>query len=333
MLNLSEKSKIYVSCPAAFASGGPELLHQLVYKLNNLGFDAYMSYFFYKHQDKTIDPVHDYFKHYNNKYVTNLKDNKDHIIIFPEIETGKIYHYRKSIKIIWWLSVDFFFISWNTNANKKEKLKKKLGIIRRYNFKKMPKLYHLVQSYYAEDFLLKKGIKENVGYLSDYLNKAFLDNAPKEYLEKTRKNQILYNPKKGLDKINQLKEMSPELNWIPIENMTPNQIAKLQQESKLYIDFGFHPGKDRIPREAAISGCCVITGKEGSANYYKDVPIKNDYKFDFNNENKSKIIDKIKDCLINYELRINDFENYRQFILREEKKFENDILSNFIKNI
>ena len=39
------------------------------------------------------------------------------------------------------------------------------------------------------------------------------------------------------------------------------------------MDFGFHPGQDRLPREAALLKNCIITNREGSAAFYKDVPI------------------------------------------------------------
>ena len=196
MIKISKSTKIYAFCPAAFASGGPELLHQLVYKLKQKGYDANMYYWFSKYQDENIDPVHENYKHYNLSHVVKLKDKKDQVIIFPEIETGMIYKYPKSTKAIWWLSVDFFFISWDTKRKFKEKLKKKLGIIKRYRFEEIAGLYHLAQSYYALDFLSKKGIDKNVDYLSDYLNKTFLENIPKDLLVSNRKDQVLYNPKK-----------------------------------------------------------------------------------------------------------------------------------------
>lgn len=52
-----------------------------------------------------------------------------------------------------------------------------------------------------------------------------------------------------------------ELNFKPIINMTRDEVIRELQRAKVYIDFGNHPGKDRIPREAAILGCCAIVGK------------------------------------------------------------------------
>ena len=38
IIKYSKDSIIYVACPAKIYTGGPELLHQLVYKLNNFGY-------------------------------------------------------------------------------------------------------------------------------------------------------------------------------------------------------------------------------------------------------------------------------------------------------
>ena len=44
----------------------------------------------------------------------------------------------------------------------------------------------------------------------------------------------------------------------------PNGESKTEgkwMHPKLYIDFGGFPGKDRLPREAVMHDCCIITGK------------------------------------------------------------------------
>ena len=91
--------------------------------------------------------------------------------------------------------------------------------------------------------------------------------------------------------------------------------------SKVYVDFGTHPGKDRFPREAAISGCCILTDKKGSAKFSRDVPISNEYKFEDEDKNISKIRNKINFCLTNYDEAIDQFESYRKYILSEKKSF------------
>ena len=45
------------------------------------------------------------------------------------------------------------------------------------------------------------------------------------------------------------------------------------RRGQVYIDFGHHPGQDRLPREAAACGCLVVTGTRGSAGFHADVPL------------------------------------------------------------
>ena len=85
------------------------------------------------------------------------------------------------------------------------------------------------------------------------------------------------------------------------------------QRSKIYIDFGPHPGMDRIPREAALAGCLVITNSEGAAGFQSDVPILPKYKVkDFD---AFKIIRLIERCIDEFErCSEEDFEPYRRWI-------------------
>ena len=112
--------------------------------------------------------------------------------------------------------------------------------------------------------------------------------------------------------------------------MTRDEVVGLLRKAKVYIDFGEHPGKDRIPREAAISGCCVITGKKGSAAFSEDVAIPEKYKFQ---DVPSKIPDisgAVRKCLENYDEETRNFESYRDRIRAEESRFDSDLSSIFV---
>ena len=124
-------------------------------------------------------------------------------------------------------------------------------------------------------------------------------------------------------------DKTPELHWFPIVKMTANDVANLLRLSKLYIDFGSHPGKDRIPREAAVSGCCIITNRKGSADYYEDVPIPDSYKFANPLADVDGVIDLIYDILQNYTSHSANFTSYRDRIKQEKSDFERDALAIF----
>lgn len=315
--------KIYILCPANTVTGGPELLHQLNFKLNELGYNSVIKYIGIK---KGISPIPDRYKVYNPKYDIDIKDNKDNFIIVPEIYTNELKKYKYINKIIWWLSVDNYFVS---KKNIKYKIKSIFGL-RDFNYKDKD-IIHLVQSVYAREFLKSNGIKiENINYLSDYLNDIFIKESYKN-VNKKKRNCVLYNPKKGFEFTNKLIANSNNIEWIPLVNLNINEMTNLLQTSKVYIDFGNHPGKDRIPREAAINGCCILTGLRGSAKYKEDVDILDEFKFNDDDKNISKIINKINYIFNNYSEESKKFENYRNKIRNEKQKFEEDVKDIFEK--
>ena len=84
-----------------------------------------------------------------------------------------------------------------------------------------------------------------------------------------KENIILYNRSKGYHLTKKIIKRLPEFTFIPLINCTREQLSALFSKSKIYIDFGNHPGKDRMPREAALNNCCIIVGKNGAANFLK----------------------------------------------------------------
>lgn len=186
----------------------------------------------------------------------------------------------------------------------------------------------LCQSQYAMDHLTRLPIRAEVHYLSDYLNDAFLS-YDYERDRDNKKDTIVYNPKKGarftLQVLAALERAMPNIEVVPLAGLTRQGMVALLKQAKVYIDFGEHPGKDRIPREAAMCGCCVITGKRGSACYQEDVPIPPEYKFDGVPENLSAITQKITDCLRGYDRRRAHFDGYRNAIRQERARFTIDV--------
>lgn len=356
MIEVYPKIKIFIACPANTATGGPELLHQLAYHfINDLNEDAFMYYYNFDSK-KFKTPVHSEYKIYNVPYVLEIQENEDNeknIFIVPEVQsaTSLLQRFRNIRKGVWVLSVDNyyltklarrdFFVSRAINKITQKIFKKPLinfdktsqevldKLMMKYDYRKDPFLnladFYLSQSYYSMNHF--KELKPNY-YLSDFLNEKFLeiqtDLSQKE-------NIVAYNPKKGFSFTKKLIEKGKTIKFVPLVNMSRDEVIKTLQKAKVYIDFGNHPGKDRIPREAAVLGCCVITGKRGSAAFYEDVPISEEYKFDDKEENIPKIIEKIEDCFKNFEERYKDFEFYREVIRNEPQKFVEDMRKIFVK--
>ena len=86
------------------------------------------------------------------------------------------------------------------------------------------------------------------------------------------------------------------------------------------MDFGFHPGQDRLPREAAILKNCIITNKEGSAAIFQDVPIADEFKFNERKSSHEKIRVKIDQIFDSFPKELKKFERYREIFCILKKK-------------
>lgn len=307
--------KWYVCCPPHGATGGTELLHQAACKLRQLGVDAEIYYYI----PFEGNPVAPRFEKYAVPWVARLEDGAGSVVIVPEAASYLLYRFPAAVKVLWWLSVDNFYAS---RRGWRSWLKRLTGI-RYYDFGRMDRLIHAVQSHYASDHLAKKGMADAV-FLSDYLGSDFITNATGE-ADVAKDDVVLYNPRKGVEFTQELMASAPEVEFFALDGMTPLQLSEKMRRSKVYIDFGNHPGKDRIPREAAVSGCCVITGLQGSAAYHEDVPVPARYKFDQGKRDFSAIRQCIADIFANYAERRHDFDEYRRMIMAEEAKFDADL--------
>ncbi|MCX8083183.1 MAG: hypothetical protein N3D17_07350 [bacterium] len=346
-LKIYKNTKVFIISPGKKKTGGVEGLHQLAYELReNTGIDTYIYYYPYLSQI-----VQEEYKDYNVSIADYIEDTSVNILIIPEIYIRhKILNNFNNIRIIiWWLSIDNYFsgVPYFKKHFFCHRFINKLGSrllgypvfdmnvllqrrIKRYGYliKKEAVIQrtccHLVQSYYARNYLIKKaGINEDiVKELYDYLNKSFLE---ERYEIADKENLVVFNYKKGYSFTQRIIKNTPDIKFVPLVNMSRKQVVEVLKKAKVYIDFGHHPGKDRPPREAAILGCCIITGKKGSADYFEDVPIPEEYKFDERNKNIPYITEKIKDCINNYQIRIKDFENYRRIIKQERSKFIHQI--------
>lgn len=362
MVEVYSSSKVYIASPSKHYTGGPNLLHQLCHALRNImEIDAYM---YYTDIDtaKEVNKIHPYYRKYNNPIASYIEDTDRNILIVPEVKDGiKILaQYAEIRKIIWWLSIDNFYASFFINKpymifirllNKLYKIYKKTRLnlidvnkklMKKYTIQNLPEAYfleikrvdyHFVQSVYAFNHLRFLGFPiEKIYYLSDYIDEEFLNI---KYNARQKEDIVVYNPSKESSFTRKLITYSERLKYkikfVPIYKMTRQEAIELLLKAKVYIDFGNHPGKDRIPREAAVLGCCVITGKRGSAAYYEDVPIPKEYKFDDIEENIPLILEKIKDCMQNYKDKIDHFDNYRQIIKNEKQKFLADLGNIFVK--
>lgn len=304
--------KIYIACPANTVSGGPELLHQFSFELTKRNVENYMVY--YNQGDADRNPTPECYQKYNVKIAEHYVDDVDSVYVLPEVRVCLCPQCQKGRAVIWWMSVDNYIIANISSFS---------GSFDIFNIAGRKEIKNFVQSQYARNFLsLYFGISDS-WFLSDYINDEIVERAQVNRFQ--RENICLYNPTKGLTNVKPLMaNCRSDIVWIPLRGYTSAEMADLMCRSKLYIDFGSHPGKDRIPREAAVCGCCVITNRDGSALNDIDVPIAGKYKMEDVTDIQG-VLERIYDVFDHYEDRVNDFASYRERILGEKEQFGKEV--------
>ena len=314
---------IKIIIPSDCITGGPDAQHDLCSRLNFLNFNASVVYF----PDINAKIPDTYLKYNGLKQDLNLDDSNENIIILPEVFCGLAKNFKKARVIIWWLSVDNYFSPNSSPKNLYRYFKDSLFGNKDF-LHNIRKHDHIAQSHYASNYLKCNSISSTILFepiASDFYKTSFINNS--------RNNSILYNPKKGFKFTEKLMKVMKNYNFIPLINYNSNQLLELYNESKIYLDFGSHPGRDRIPRETVLNGCCIIVSRFGSANNDYDIPIPNFYKFDLNYFENSchNIIKLIDSILFNFEAHSEDFNNYRKIIIDDYNNYDKNLDSYFKK--
>ncbi|MBQ7563243.1 MAG: hypothetical protein IJT16_04560 [Lachnospiraceae bacterium] len=314
---------VYALCPPAIKTGGAELLHQLVYHINQLGGNACITYMMSGGDIPLTHPELEKYVYGRVRTMNEISDHAENALVIPEGWFIGAEMVQSAKKLFWWLSVDNFLQAVRDYGRGDAESELRLLC------EKVDQ--HLYQSEYARDFVEKYNIQgKPVLHLSDYLNDTYLlgsENA----LTCEKEDLVLYNPAKGREFTEKLIEAAPDIKWTPIERLTTDQVQKLLRTAKVYIDFGNHPGKDRIPREAAVSGCIVITGRKGAAAFKEDVAIPEEYRIDEEQASVEEIIRQIRSCIQEYSTRIGAFEEYRKRVLDEKEAFLEDVKTVFFE--
>lgn len=344
-MSVLKYNKIYVYLPGRIPCGGAELAHQLVDYLRKHKKEAYMVY----GDDlklRSANPVMDCYAKYDIKTISEIEDSIYNVLVLPETAYNMAKLFPNIQVACWWMSVDNFVqhelhyhkFHWNYNKKWYPNIRKWTHVmlchlplkrfdILHYLRKEHNRVIHLYQSQYACEYIKEHRLPKSY-LLSDYINKELF---PAYNIDKSKKeNIILYNPRKGLEFTKMLIEYIPEYEFIPLQGMNRQELNNIFDKAKLYIDFGNFPGKDRLPREAVLHDCCIITGKNGASAYYEDVPINDKYKFNTIESNIPIIKKTIKNIMDNYDSISKEFENYKEIVSGEQNAFYSEIKSIFL---
>jgi len=320
--------KFIVFCPDA-NTGGPFALLQLAKAINDLGHNCEILFYniakikskktnLHFFQNSTVNGSFSVkYKRKPRIKLPNLEYkicdnlNVNDIIIFPEVALDHSTNFLSlgfKKRVFWWLSWD--------NAP--------LGNLTKFNnIVNLNNSTHIFQSKYAQIEANRLGFTGQM--VSDYT--IFNKNMNEDKPIKTNDICFLEGKAPGTEKL--IQDLNEKFSIISIKKMSQLEVINTLKKSKFFIDFGSHPGKDRIPREAALHYCIPLVHNVGAAKYSEDVPLPKSLKLDTTTILDSKklilklneLSSKIEVTLKNIELYINGVKNERDIFYQEVEDF------------
>lgn len=303
---------VVILCPEA-VTGGPEALHQLAHAINTLGGNARLAYFGQasrvEYGPTTIlcryspnQAVLESYAAYHPIPLVEAPLSEGTLVIVPEILPEALLAIAARNRAVWWLSVDNA-ISHNPKLNDPGYANTLIG---------NSGLINLYQSDYARRFVERHGGGRNAFPIFDYINPQYIRSGPAD--PGSARRQVGLFPQKGGVLASRFMSANPQLSFAAIQNMTRDQVRQTLLACSVYIDFGHHPGKDRVPREAAVSGAIVFLHERGAALHFQDHPLDRFYLFNEQDIDTGSLASRVAEAISDRERHYARQQVYRQHV-------------------
>lgn len=328
--------QVFVYYPRGVRTGGPEALHQLVHELRSQKIDAHLVPIPGTARSRAVAE----YARYDAPEIAHAADRSDSIIVLPETHLRIAWRFRYAHVYVWWLSIDFSALFYAERRLKTLPVTGPVSLakwlllygaranypVRRWRLRRRSNVRHLAQSVYAQQFLRKRlGIEAKM--LSDVTRLTREPATPMELRGRT----VAYNPSKGGRLVERVREvMQPDWDFVALRGMSGREIERTLSSSAVYLDLGHHPGKDRMPREAALGGAVVIVAKRGSASVAEDVPLADSFKVELGQGYERRVFECVEAVLAKPESSRRAQRSYVDRIKQEEVAFRREVREAFI---
>jgi hypothetical protein len=322
--------KFVILSPSGIRTGGPEACFQLSDTLIQNGFDAEIwlvtsddvAFLQNALREKTrlrdlvlVVPERSNliaeYSGYRFKPFSRCSPSDEVAFVLPEVYLGFMPFFAGMQVLVWWLSVDNAFSA--------------LSSIN-LNSLRTPDVRHAVQSVYAERFVSALGFESTP--LTDYTVARDVVDLPLS--ERPLKLALNAGPKVISD-LNALTrsiaERIPDVDIVPIVGLSQSQVSDALSTSRLFIDLGKFPGKDRMPREAIMLGTNIIIAWAGAGMHMGDFPIAEMYRAP--THDLQFVARLAAHMIVNPEAHAPRFKLARDAIAAEKDIFSQEVLTTF----
>ena len=172
------------------------------------------------------------------------------------------------------------------------------------------------QSYYGQGFI-RSQLGRDSFKVTDYPRAM----PAVDHLRK-RRNVVAFNGAKGKWKLQELQPLLPDVEFRAIEGMNYEQVCEALAESSLYVELGHLPGRDRLPREAALVGTPTVMLARGAGFCWQDFPIGEKYRIPYTIDWASKMAPVIREALADPSDIAATQVPFREWVEGERQRYE-----------
>jgi len=176
----------------------------------------------------------------------------------------------------------------------------------------------LAQSVYAQGFCRSILGREALP-MTDYLRRP--DIPPQQ----RKKRSVAYNAIKGYTKIHELQLLLPDVEFLPIEDMSYREVCETLASADIYVELGLPPGRDRLPREAAHFGALVALLCRGTAYCWDDFPLPARYRIADESGWAYQLSQTITTMLEDPDTARRDQETFREWVAGDRGRYEIEV--------
>ena len=199
-------------------------------------------------------------------------------------------------------------------------------------------LLYIAQSKYVAEFLKQQGIEQDkIILIREPLEEEYIKIAENSKLVEHKEDSIAWNARKSYPITSKLVDLlSKKYTIYRLDNVGKEKMIEILSKTKIYIDIGLHPGRDRPPREAVALWNIPIVNIHGGLFYYEDFPTSTKFKvncYDIcKNIDIGHLHEMISQYMKNYHVLIKELDEFRNYIINESRNYMNDV-KKFIERI
>lgn len=181
-----------------------------------------------------------------------------------------------------------------------------------------PRISFFAQSYFAQGFV-RQILNREAMIITDPIRPIEIPSVPR------RRNVVAYNYVKSWSLIGEVAALLPDVEFLPIKNMSYAQVMETLRSASMYLELGHLPGRDRMTREASFLGTPVAVLARGAGYCWQDFPLHPEFRIAFREGWAVNAKDVVTRILADPAQAALQQLDYRAWVMGERERYEQAI--------